>query len=68
LQDNTHFSPYGAYELAKCIVSSIQQQGLSLAKFIRRDIPLYNPSKPMEIEKFYWPQSLLVSSVKPDGN
>ena len=68
LQDNTHFSPYGAYELAKCVVSSIQQQHLSLEKFIRNDIPLYDPSKPMPVEKFYWPQSPLVSSVKPDGN
>src|SRR6187402_1096424 len=49
LQDNTHFSPYGAYELAKCVVSSIRQQGLSLAKFIRKDIPLYNPSKPLAV-------------------
>ena len=68
LQDNTHFSPYGAYELAKCVVSSIQQQGLSLAKLIRKDITLYNPSKPLAVENFYWPQSSLVGSTKPDGN
>ncbi len=68
LQDNTHFSPYGAYELAKCVVSSIQQQHLSLAKFIRNDIPFYDPSRPLPVEKFYWPQSSFVSSVKPDGN
>jgi hypothetical protein len=32
LQDNTHFSPYGAYELAQCIVSSILHQNLFIGK------------------------------------
>jgi len=68
LEDNTHFSPYGAYELAKCIVSSIRKQNLALAKFVRKDIAVYDPAKPMASEKFYWPQSSFVSSVKPDGN
>lgn len=68
LKDNTHFSPYGAYELAKCIVSSIRKQNLPLAKFIRPDVPLYDPAKPLAFEKFYWPQSSFVGSVKPDGN
>lgn len=68
LKDNTHFSPYGAYELARCIVSSIQEQKLPLAKFIKKNIALYDPAKPMEFEKFYWPQSSFVSPVKPDGN
>jgi lysophospholipase L1-like esterase len=68
LEDNTHFSPYGAYELAKCIVSSIQQQKLPLAQLIRKDVKPYNPAKPLPFEKFYWPQSVLRESVKPDGN
>lgn len=68
LEDNTHFSPYGANELAKCIVSSIRKQNLALAKFIRKDIAVYDPAKPMTVEKFYWPLSSFVSSVKPDGN
>ena len=68
LKDNTHFSPYGAYELAECIVSSIQKQNLPLVKFIRKDIALFDPAKPLPFEKFYWPQSSFTSSVKPDGN
>ncbi len=68
LKDNTHFNPYGAYELAECIVSSIRQQNLPLAKFIRRDVLLFDPARPLAVEKFYWPRSSLVSSVKPDGN
>jgi lysophospholipase L1-like esterase len=68
LKDNTHFSPYGAYELARCIVSSIKKQKLSLAKFIKNDVPLYDPAKPLAVEKFYWPLSALVTAGKLDGN
>lgn len=68
LKDNTHFSPYGAYELARCVVGSIQKQGLSLAKYIKKEVVVYDPSKPMPFEKFYWPQSAFVAATKPDGN
>jgi len=68
LKDNTHFNPYGAYELAECIVSSIRKQDLPLAKFIRNDIRLFDPAKPLAVERFYWPPSSFVSSAKPDGN
>jgi lysophospholipase L1-like esterase len=68
LKDNTHFSPYGAYELAACIVSSIKKQKLPLVQFIRKDIPAFDPAKPMAFEKFYWPPSAFVTASKPDGN
>ena len=68
LKDNTHFNPYGAYELANCIVSSIRNQHLPLAAFIKKEVPAFDPAKPMPVEKFYWPRSLLVAAVKPDGN
>jgi lysophospholipase L1-like esterase len=68
LKDNTHFSPYGAYELASCIVSSIKKQNLPLAKLVRKEVPAFDPAKPMAFEKFYWPQSAFVTASKPDGN
>jgi len=68
LKDNTHFNPYGATELAKCIVSAIRKQKMPLSKFIRKDIGIYNPAKPAPVGKFYWPMSLSVSEIKPDGN
>lgn len=68
LEDNTHFSTYGAYELAKCIVKSIKDQGLPLAKLLRADIPAYDPAKPLAFEHFYWPMSSFMTSTKPDGN
>lgn len=68
LKDNTHFNPYGAYELARCIVSSIQKQNLPLAKFVRKDVLPFDPARPLSPEKFYWPLSPFVSASKPDGN
>ncbi len=68
LEDNTHFSTYGAYELAMCIVKSIKDQNLPLAKLLRADIPVYDPAKPLAFENFYWPLSSFVTTTKPDGN
>lgn len=68
LKDNTHFNPYGATELAKCIVSAIKKQKFALAKFLRNDIPAYTPAKPLAYEKFNWPLSGSMSNIKPDGN
>ena len=68
LKDDTHFNAYGAYELARCIVRSMKDQHLPFAKFLKKDIPAFNPAKPDPVEKFYWPLSTLMSSVKPDGN
>ncbi|RXK61796.1 rhamnogalacturonan acetylesterase [Lacibacter luteus] len=68
LEDNTHFSTYGAYELAKCIVQSIREQHLPLEKFIKTDVPVYDPAKPLAFEQFYWPLSSFMTSTKPDGN
>lgn len=68
IKDNTHFSPYGAYELAKCVVQSIKDQQLPLAKYLKKTIPLYNPAKPTDFKTWYWPSSILLSAIKPDGN
>lgn len=68
LEDNTHFSTYGAYELAKCIVHSIRQQQLPLAGFVKKDIGPYDPSAPLPFEQFYWPPTPFKEVDKPDGN
>lgn len=46
LHDDTHFNNYGAYELARCVIWSTQQQKLPLAKLLRKDIAAFSPSKP----------------------
>lgn len=68
LQDNTHFSTYGAYELAACVVSSIQQQKLPVARFVRNNVKAFNPAQPLPPDQFYWPASSFTNTRKPDGN
>ena len=68
LKDNTHFSPYGAYELARCVVQAVKDQQLPFAKYLKKDIATFNPAKPDALEKWYWPSSAIMSSAKPDGN
>jgi len=68
LADDTHFNPYGAYELAKCVVKSIVDQNLPLKKYISKNYKNFNPNIPDDVEKFHWPESVFMESLKPDGN
>lgn len=68
LADDTHFNPYGAYELAQCVVKSIVDQNLPLKKYISNNYKSFNPNKPDDVEKFHWPESVFMESLKPDGN
>ena len=55
-EDNTHFNPYGAYELAKCVVAALQVSGLPLAKHIA-NFTGFSPAVPDAPESFHWPLS-----------
>jgi lysophospholipase L1-like esterase len=68
LKDNTHFTSYGAYELAKCIVIGIKQNIPSLAKDLKQNLPAFNPAHPDPFEEFELPPSAFIGSAKPDGN
>ncbi len=68
VKDDTHFSPFGAYEIAKLMVTGIRENVPKLAKFIKPGTPQFNPAKPGKPGSFYWPRSPSVASVKPDGN
>ena len=68
VKDNTHFSVYGAYELAKCVVEGIRKDVPSLAKYLKKDLPAYNPSRPDNPDTWYWPPSSFISLMKPEGN
>ena len=67
LADNTHFSTYGAYQLAKCVLEGISITIPELSKYII-DVPAFNPSKPDLPNTFTLPLSPKTSAVKPDGN
>lgn len=68
LADDTHFNAYGAYELAQCVLKSIVEQQLPLKKYISENYKNFNPDTPDDAEKFYWPESVFMESLKPDGN
>lgn len=68
LADNTHFSTYGAYELAKCIVEGIRKTNLGINDYIIDGLSLFNPANPDSFNEFDLPRSPASSIVKPDGN
>ena len=68
LKDNTHFTAYGAYELAKCVVEGIKSARLGIAVFLKPGLPVFNPAQPDAFENWDWPMSPEVLSLKPDGN
>lgn len=68
LADNTHFNPYGAYQIAKCVVEGIKANNLGLVKFLRNDTPSFSPAKPDALATWQWAESPRTDPVKPDGN
>ena len=68
LADNTHFNPFGAYEVAKCVVMGIKELNLPIAKYLRDDWQDFNPAQPDDWRTFKWAPSRMVEDAKPDGN
>ncbi|MDE6173572.1 rhamnogalacturonan acetylesterase [uncultured Bacteroides sp.] len=68
LADNTHFNPYGAYQIAKCVIEGMKKAGLPIVKFLRADYEGYNPAQPDALESFKWNDSPFTELEKPDGN
>lgn len=68
LADDTHFNPYGAYQIAQCVVQGIKTSQLGLAKFLRNDTPSFTPARPDALASWNWPNSPRSTVVKPDGN
>lgn len=68
LTDNTHFNPYGAYEVAKCVVMGMKQLGLPVTQYLRADWRDFSPAQPDDWHTFQWAPSVLTEANKPDGN
>ncbi len=68
LADNTHFNPYGAYEVAKMVVMGMKQLGLPLVASLRSDWQDFNPSTPDDPNAFVWYDAKVMDVKKPDGN
>lgn len=68
LADNTHFNPYGAYEVAKCVVMGMKQLNLPIVQYLRADWQDFDPAQPDDWKTFKWAPSRISENVKPDGN
>lgn len=68
LADNTHFNPFGAYEVAKMVVMGMKQNGLPMVKELKDDFKDFDPKQPDDFKKFVWYNSAKTDLAKPDGN
>jgi lysophospholipase L1-like esterase len=66
--DATHHNNYGSYELARCIVQSVREQSLGLAKYIASDVGAFDPSHPDPLATFAIPAEPRGTVQKPYGN
>ncbi len=68
LKDNTHFNPYGGTQIVQCVVYGMKQINLPLVKYLRDDVPDYNPAHPDDFSTFKWYPTPFSEALKPDGN
>ena len=67
-KDNTHFSTYGAYEVAKCVIEGMKAAKLDLVNYLRTDYKGFNPASPDKYTSFKWNLCPFTEVEKPDGN
>ena len=68
LADNTHFNPYGAYQIAKMVAHGLLHSDLPLARCVLPEVSDYDPAHPDDREAFKWNPCPFIDLVKPDGN
>ena len=68
LADNTHFNPFGAWEIAKMIVMGMKQINSPLVYSLQADWQDFDPSHPDDPDTFVWHMSSGSNITKPDGN
>lgn len=66
--DGTHHNNYGSYELAKCVVVGIRAAKLGVRKYLKLDVPPFDPSKPDALDSFKLPASPETATMKPLGS
>lgn len=68
LKDNTHFSPFGAYEVSKCVIQGICEQVPELAACLAPGWTAFDPASPDTYETFKWYTRPFTTYKKPRGN
>ena len=67
-EDNTHWNPFGAYEISKMIVKGIKDLNLPLVRYINSNYQDFDPAQPDDWKSFHWNCGPFIDIVKPDGN
>ena len=67
-EDNTHWNPYGAYEISLMVVKGIVDLDLPLKRYIGPNYNGYDPAQPTDWKTFHWSNSPFIEITKPDGN
>ncbi len=68
LKDDTHFTAYGGYELARCVIEGIRGAKLDLVKLLAPDVKPFDPRHPDRPEDFALPASPNGKRDKPEGS
>lgn len=68
LADNTHFNPFGAYEVAKMVIMGMKQLNLPILQNLKNDFKDFDPKHPDNWKEFLWYPAPSADIVKPDGN
>ena len=68
LADNTHFNPYGAWEVSKMVVMGLKQLQSPLTAHLRPDWQDFDPAHPDDASQFVWYTAADSNITKPDGN
>lgn len=66
MQENTHHSDYGSYQIAKCVLQKVRE--LELKVPVLDEFAGFDPGKPDAFETFALVKSPLVTNVTPLGN
>ena len=59
LADNTHFNPYGAYEVAKMVVQGMIDLNLPVVNGLRDDWKPFDPAHPDDFNLFRWYDAMM---------
>lgn len=68
LKDDSHFSNYGAHQVARCVVESIRTGIPDLAALLRPDVGPFDPSRPDDPSTVTIPPSPSQPADVPDGS
>lgn len=68
IADNTHFSNFGAREIARIFINAIAGSGLPLGSQIKEGCESFDPAAPDDPEKYIYHMSPFVLTNKPAGN